>query len=148
MGEHITKSHNKSLLLYHVVCTVKYRRIVFYEGVENSLKNICLGIQERYEIIFLEIGAEDNHVHFLIQSIPMFSPKQIVQMLKSITGKEIFRLHPEVKQKLWGGQFWTDGYYVSTVGAYANEAVIREYVKKQGQEKSYKKIHSDQLRLF
>ena len=148
MGEHITKSHNKSLLLYHVVCTVKYRRVVFYEGVETSLKNICFGIQERYEVFFIEIGADDNHVHFLIQSVPMFSPKQIVQMLKSITAKELFRLHPEVKQKLWGGQFWTDGYYVSTVGAHANESVIREYVKKQGSEKEYKKIHFSQLRLF
>ena len=148
MGEHITKSHNKSMLLYHVVCTVKYRRVVFYEGVENSLKNICAGIEERYEVFFIEIGADDNHVHFLIQSVPMFSPKQIVQMLKSITAKELFRLHPEVKQKLWGGQFWTDGYYVSTVGAHTNELVIREYVKKQGHEKEYKKIHFSQLRLF
>lgn len=148
MGEHITKSHNKSLLLYHIVCTVKYRRVVFYEGVENSLKNVCLGIQERYEVFFIEIGADDNHVHFLIQSVPMFSPKQIVQMLKSITAKELFRLHPEVKQKLWGGQFWTDGYYVSTVGAHTNESVIREYVKKQGHEREYKKIHFSQLRLF
>ena len=148
MGEHITKSHNKSLLLYHVVCTVKYRRVVFYEGVETSMKNICFGIQERYEVFFIEIGADDNHVHFLIQSVPMFSPKQIVQMLKSITAKELFRLHPEVKQKLWGGQFWTDGYYVSTVGAHTNESVIREYVKKQGSEKEYKKIHFSQLRLF
>ena len=148
MGEHITKSHNKSLLLYHVVCTVKYRRVVFYEGVENSLKSICAGIEQRYEVFFIEIGADDNHVHFLVQSVPMFSPKQIVQMLKSITAKELFRLHPEVKQKLWGGQFWTDGYYVSTVGAHTNESVIREYVKKQGHEKEYKKIHFSQLRLF
>ena len=148
MGEHITKSHNKSLLLYHVVCTVKYRRVVFYEGVENSLKNVCKGIEERYEVFFIEIGADDNHVHFLVQSVPMFSSKQIVQMLKSITAKELFRLHPEVKQKLWGGQFWTDGYYVSTVGAHTNESVIREYVKKQGTEKEYKKIHFSQLRLF
>ena len=148
MGEHIAKRHNKSLLLYHVVCTVKYRRIVFYEGVENSLKNICFGIEERYEIFFIEIESDDNHVHFLVQSVPMFSPKQIAQMLKSITAKELFRLHPEVKQKLWGGQFWTDGYYVSTVGAHANESVIREYVKKQGHEKEYKKIHFSQLRLF
>jgi REP element-mobilizing transposase RayT len=148
MGEHISKRHNKSLLLYHIVCTVKYRRIVFQEGVENSLKSICEGIEERYEIFFIEIGADDNHVHFLIQSVPMYSAKKIVQMLKSITAKEIFRLHPEVKQKLWGGQFWTDGYYVSTVGLYANEAVIKEYVKRQGEEKNYKKIHNSQLRLF
>ena len=134
--------------MYHFVCAVKYRRIVFYEGVESTLKDVCKGIEERYEISFIEVGADENHVHFLVQSVPMFSPKQIVQMVKSITAREIFRLCPEVKTKLWGGQFWNDGYYVSTVGLHSNEAVIKEYVKKQGHAKSYKKIHGTQLRLF
>jgi REP element-mobilizing transposase RayT len=148
MSEHIHKSHNKSLLLYHLVCPIRYRRKVLTEEVSQTLKNICLEISSRYEIHFLEIGCDDNHVHFLIQSVPMMSPKKIVNTIKSLTSREIFRLHPEVKRFLWGGKFWTSGYYINTVGQYANEEVIKKYVQGQGNQKDYKKIHSSQLRLF
>ena len=144
--KHITKSHHKSLLLYHFVCPSKYRREVFTKGVENTLKETCEGISLRYEIRFVEIGSDEEHVHFLIQSVPMYSPKKVIQIIKSITAVEIFKHHPEVKQKLWGGKFWTSGYYVNTVGQYANADVIRAYVKNQGKE--YKQIHRIQLELF
>jgi putative transposase len=112
------------------------------------LKSICLEISTRYEIHFLEIGCDDDHVHFLIQSVPMLSPKKIVNTVKSLTAREIFRLHPEVKRFLWGGKFWTSGYYINTVGQYANEEVIMKYVQGQGNDKKYQKIHKAQLRLF
>ena len=104
MSEHIKKSHNKSLLLYHLVCPIKYRRKVLSQEVSATLKTVCLEISKRYE------------VHFLIQSVPMMSPKKLSNMIKSITAREIFRLHPEEKQFLWGGKFWASGYYVNTVG--------------------------------
>lgn len=146
MVEHITKRHNKTLLLYHFVCPAKYRRKVFTKELEETLKNICLGIQERYEIYFVEIGADEDHVHFLVQSVPILSPTMIVQTIKSITAKEVFRSHPEARKLLWGGKFWTSGYYVNTVGQYANEKIIAEYVRNQG--KNYKQIHRSQLSLF
>jgi REP element-mobilizing transposase RayT len=73
-------------------------------------------MEVRYEIKFLAIWAEKDHVHFLVQSVPKYSPKQIVQIIKSITARKIFEECPEVKKMLWAGQFWTDGYYVGTVG--------------------------------
>ncbi len=146
MVDHVTKRHNKTLLLYHFVFPAKYRRKVFSQKVEHILKAICLGIQDRYEIYFVEIGTDEDHVHFLLQSVPVLSPKIIAQTIKSITAKEIFRVHPEVKKLLWGGKFWTSGYYVNTVGQYANEKTIAEYVKNQG--KHYKQIHRVQLSLF
>ena len=119
------------------------------EEVEKSLVEVCKNIESRFEIQFLEIGADENHVHFLMQSIPMMSPQSIVQVVKSITARELFRLHPEVKQQLWGGQFWTDGYYINTVGQYANEEIIQKYILEQGDDKKkYKSFHSNQLRLF
>ena len=148
MSDHIHKSHNKSLLLYHLVCPIKYRRSVLTDEVSMTLREICLGISSRYEIHFVEIGCDENHVHFLIQSVPMMSPKKIVNTIKSLTGREIFRLHPEVKQFLWGGKFWTSGYYINTVGQYANEEVIKKYLKEQGRVNEYKKIHTSQLKLF
>jgi putative transposase len=148
MSEHIHKSHNKSLLLYHLVCPIKYRRSVLSDLVEASLIDVCKNISTRYEIHFVEIGVDENHVHFLIQSVPMLSVKSIAQTVKSITAKELFRLHPEVKTKLWGGNFWTSGYYVNTVGQYANEDVILKYIQNQGEPKgSYKKLHKNQLSI-
>ena len=69
-------------------------------------------------------------------------------MLKSITAKELFKRFPEIKVKLWGGKFWTSGFYANTVGQYGNEEVIRVCVKNQGTEKEYKKLHTNQLTLF
>jgi len=146
VSEHVFRRHNKTLLLYHLVCPAKYRRKVFTEEVEKTLKEVCLGIEERFEISFIEIGADEDHVHFLVQGVPLLSPYTIVQTIKSITAKEIFRLHPEVKKMLWGGKFWTSGYYANTVGQYGNEKVIRDYVQRQGL--TYHQIHRGQLTLF
>jgi REP element-mobilizing transposase RayT len=149
MSETLRKSHNVSILIYHFVCPAKYRRIVFGEEVEEVLRETCLEIEKRYEIKFIEIGADRDHVHFLVQSVPTYSTKKIIQTIKSITAREIFAQIPEVKQQLWGGEFWTDGYYVSTVGQHGNEETIRRYVEEQGIEKEYKQIHyDDQLKLF
>ena len=146
MSEHIFKRHNKSLLLYHIVCPSKYRRKIFINEVEKTLKEVCIEISKRYEITFIEIGNDEDHVHYLVQGVPIESPKAIVQTIKSITAREIFRLHPEVKKMLWGGQIWTSGYYINTVGQYGNEKVIREYVENQGRQ--YKQIHRSQLNMF
>ena len=135
-------------MLYHYVCPAKYRRIIFSDSVDKSLKEVCLEISKRFEIEFVEIGTDKDHVHFLIQSVPTMSPTQIIRTVKSITGKELFRLHPEIKQKLWGGEFWTKGFYVHTVGRHGDENTIQQYVKSQGIEKEYKKLHEQQLRLF
>jgi putative transposase len=148
-SEYIHKSHNVSVLLYHFVCPAKYRRVIFSEAVDESLKDICLEISKRYEIRFLEIGVDKDHVHFLIQSIPRMSPSQIMRMVKSLTAREIFKKHPEVKEKLWGGEFWTDRYFVNTVSKFGDEASISRYVRDQGVEKDYKVLHSEkQLTLF
>ena len=148
MSEYVHKSHNISVLLYHFVCPAKYRRVVFTEAVDETLKEICLEISQRYEIEFIEIGTDNDHVHFLIQSVAMMSPSKIIQAVKSITAKEIFKLHPEVKQQLWGGEFWTKEYYVNTVGRHGDENTIQAYVKSQGKINEYKKLHSQQLQLF
>ena len=145
MSEHIIKRHNKNLLLYHFVCPAKYRRDVFSSDVEETLKNVCLKIGAMYEMNFIEIGADENHVHFLVQGVPVLSPSRIVQIIKSITAKELFREHPSIKKKLWGGALWTTGYYINTVGQYGNETVIQKYVKEQGKE--YKQIYRGTIQL-
>ena len=130
MSEHIVKRHNKTVLLYHFVFPLKWK-VITIEIVE-SLKEICFEISERYEVHFIEIGYEPDHVHFLVQSVPAMCISEIVGILKSITAKQLFQRYPEIKAKLWGGNFWTSGYYANTVGQYGNEEVIRKYVENQG----------------
>jgi len=148
MSEYIHKSHNVSVLLYHLVCPAKYRRVIFSDEVDKALKDICLEISKRYEIQFLEIGTDKDHVHFLIQSIPTYSPKKIVQTLKSITAREIFKRMPDIKQMFWGGEFWSKGYFINTVGKHASEETIKNYIKEQGKAEEYKILHKEQLSLF
>jgi REP element-mobilizing transposase RayT len=143
MSKFIHKSHNVSVLMYHIVCPAKYRRMVFSETVDAKLKEVCTEIQRRYEIEFLEVGTDSDHVHFLVQSAPMMSPQKIVQIIKSLTAREIFKSCPEVKKQLWGGAFWSDGYFISTVSAHATEEMIKNYVQQQG-----KLEEGGQLRLF
>lgn len=148
MSHLIRKSHNVSILVYHFVCPAKYRRAVIDEEVDQVLKGVCLEIAQRYQIEFLEIGTDKDHVHFLVQSVPSYSPTKIVTIIKSFTAREVFARVPSVKKQLWGGEFWTDGYYVGTVGQHATEEAIRQYVKNQGQENEYKQLHVQQLKLF
>ena len=144
--QHLKKPHNKTLFIYHLVCPVKYRRDVFTEAVSQSLKTVCLEFGPAYEIYFLEIGIDDDHVHFLIQTIPNIRFSDMVKKIKSITAKYIFRHHTEVKTKLWGGNFWTQGYYANTVGN-ASMSIITNYVKNQGIP-NYTQLHAAQPQLF
>ena len=148
MSLYIHKSHNVSVLLYHIVCPVKYRKVIFSKEVGHVLKEICIEISKSYEIHFIEIGTDGDHVHFLVQSVPTYSPTKIVRTIKSITAREIFYRLASVKETLWGGELWTDGYYVNTVGKKGNETVIQKYIQEQGNEAEYKQLHYEQLKLF
>ena len=145
---YLHKRHNVSVLLYHLVCPAKYRRVVFDSSVDNVLREVCLDIAARYEIDFLEIGTDGDHVHFLIQSIPRYSPTKIVTLIKSLTAREVFARCPHVKKKLWKGEFWSDGYFLATVGLHANAQTISDYVRQQGTTQQYQQLHTQQLSLF
>ena len=92
--------------MYHVVCAAKYRRVVMSERVDEVLREACIEIEKRWEIVFLEIGLDRDHAHFLIQSVPSYSPTRIVTTVKSVIAHEVFAKAPEVKEQLWGGEFW------------------------------------------
>ena len=145
MSRVIHKSPNVSVLLYHAVFPAKYRRVVFDDTVEGVLRSVCLDISLRYEIEFIEIGTDGDHVHFLLQSVPTYSPTKIITLIKSLVAREVFKRCPHVKKQLWGGEFWSDGYFVSTVGPQGNENTIADYVRDQGQEepcpRAYQQLH-------
>ena len=91
MSEYIHRKHNVTVLLYHLVFPAKYRRAVLDEQVDAVLREVCLEIEKRYEVKFIEIGTEKDHVHFLVQSVPTYSVTKLVTILKSLTAKEVFR---------------------------------------------------------
>ena len=148
MSDIVRKRHNANVMLYHIVCPTKFRRIVLNNQIDILLKNTCIQIALRYDMNFVEIGTDKDHVHFLVQSVPVMSGTRIVTIIKSITAREIFSQYPLLKKDLWGSEFWSDGYYIATVGRKGNETVISNYVKEQGREKEYAKLHRSQLTLF
>jgi REP element-mobilizing transposase RayT len=146
-SRYIHKPHNVSVLMYHLVCAAKYRRVVMSKHVDEVLRRACVEIEKRWEIQFLEIGLDRDHAHFLIQSVPSYSPSRIVQMVKSVIAREVFAQAPEVKQQLWGGAFWGEGYFVNTVGQHGSESVIAAYVARQGEGVNYQVLHKGQMDL-
>jgi putative transposase len=129
MSIYIHKRHNVTVLIYHLVCPTKYRKVVITEQVDSLIEETCIEISKRFQMHFLEIGTDHDHVYFLIQSVPMMLPTKIVRVVKSITAREIFARIPEVKKQFWGGEFWSDGYYMATVGKNGTETAIQQYVK-------------------
>jgi len=135
-------SHKVFRLKYHFVFCIKYRKDLFLDDKYiNTIKEICLDIEKRYYIKFETVGFDEKHVHFMLQSAPKYSTSKIFQIVKSITAREIFKRHLEIKEELYNGEFWSDGGYVATVGEGVNADVIRTYIKNQGRK-------SEQLRLI
>jgi putative transposase len=123
--------------------TVKYRRNLFTEEIEQVILEVMGGFKERYEIEVHTVGFDKNHVHVLCRFLPKYSGGQVVRLMKSITAREVFRRVPSVKQWLWGGEFWSDGYYIATVSGRGDKKVIEEYIKNQGRQADV-----EQLKLF
>ena len=139
-----TTEHNAYQIHYHFVTPVKYRKAIFGSSDrEQTLIRICTEIEERYSIEFEQVGMDRDHVHYLLSAAPKYAPSQIIQIVKSIIARELFRQHPELRKDLWGGELWTDGFFVATVGEGGNKDIIKQYVAKQGQRED-----ESQLKLF
>lgn len=128
---------------YHVVFPVKYRKVLLKEEIVSRIKEIGKELEERYDLEIEQLGCDGDHIHVLCSLHPKYAPGQFVRLFKSITAKEIFKKYPEVKKELWGGEFWTDGYYVATVGERGDWKVVEKYVKEQG-----KRAEDIQLRML
>jgi len=129
---------------YHIVFPVKYRKALLDKEVTTIIMETAEALTERYAIEMEAIGSDRDHIHLLCSAHPKVAPGRIVQIFKTITAREIFRKKPTVKRELWGGEFWTDGYYVATVGERANWETVEKYVQRQG----YPKAELRQLKSF
>ena len=128
---------------YHIVFPVKYRRALLDREVEKKLKEISTALCERYDFEIEQIGADLDHVHLLCSFHPKYGGGQIVRVFESNTSRELFKAFPWLKRDLWGGEFWSDGYYLATVSTGGNWKVVERYIRNQG-----KKPEDVQLRIF
>ena len=128
---------------YHIVFPVKYRKALLSQEIERELIRITKEIEIRYDVEIEKLGADKDHIHLLCSFHPKYSVGQLVKIYKSITARELFRIYPEIKRDLWGGEFWSDGYYVGTVGEKGNWDVVVKYISTQGA-----KSQDVNLRLF
>lgn len=143
MGEVHKGYHCGYQIHYHLVLPVKYRKALFSQEITRGIKEIVLKIEDRYGLEIERLGCDQDHVHILCSAHPKYAPGQLVRLFKSISARELFRMFPAIKRDLWGGEFWTDGYYVGTVGERGNWEVVEKYIKEQG--KTPKEV---QLRLW
>lgn len=147
MGKYWSTSHSRYTLKYHFVWCTKYRRkLLDVKERSGYFQEVLLEIGERYWFEFDTVGTDGNHVHLFLGAAPRYSPAEIAKIIKSITARELFKKFPEIRKKLWGGEFWEDGYFVRSVGDEVTEEVIRQYIKKQGRESRHAAF--EQMALF
>lgn len=128
---------------YHVVFPVKYRKALLSEEIVQRIKEIAKELEDRYEFEVEQVGCDLDHIHLLVSLHPKYAPGQFVRLFKSITAKQLFKQFPDLKAELWGGEFWTDGYYVGTVSEKGSWKAVEQYVRNQG-----KKPEDMQLRML
>ena len=135
--------HNVSEPYYHIQLTIKYRKSLLNGRTGRIILEVTKGFKERYAIEVSHVGFDKNHVHFLCKFLPKYSEGQVIRLIESITAREIFERVPEIKKELWGGEYWTDGYYFATVSGRGDKKVIEKYIEGQGRAEDIK-----QLKLF
>jgi putative transposase len=127
-------SHAVYDLKYHMVWVPKYRKMILKGDLAKRLREVFGEIAERYEFEIDTMEVKEDHVHLFLTAPPRYSPAGVVQIIKSISAKVVFKEFPEVKEQLWGGEFWSDGYFVRSVGDKVTSDVIRRYIKYQHHE--------------
>ncbi len=124
--------HNAYDTHYHIVFPVKYRKSLLTNEIPLAIVEIAQEISERYDIEFEKIGTDLDHIHILASFAPKYSGSDVVRIFKSITAKELFARFPQLRKELWGGEFWSDGFYMATVGERGNWKAVERYVANQG----------------
>jgi putative transposase len=127
--------HNAYDAHYHLVFPVKYRKALLIKEIPLALNQLAKEIGQRYDIEFEQLGYDQDHIHILCSFPPKYGGSDIVRIFKSITARELFKQFPLLKKELWGGELWSDGFYLSTVSERGNWQTVEQYVKNQGKNK-------------
>ena len=115
---------------YHLVWCPKYRKKVFEQGaIKEQAEQLIRRICEEYDFELVDIQVETEHVHILISFPPKRSIGEVVRIIKSISARKLFREFPSLKQRLWSGELWEDGYFARRVGDRMTRDVIEKYIE-------------------
>ncbi|MEX0939864.1 MAG: IS200/IS605 family transposase [Candidatus Babeliales bacterium] len=140
-------SHHVFRIMYHFVWIPKYRHKIFREPYRSNLKEIIYKIGYDYNIEIVELEVPTDHIHMIVKSEPKQCPSKIMQIIKSISARNFFKLYPEIRKKyFWGGKLWTQSFFVETIGN-ANDEVIRKYVRNQLKKMDAQEIWGKQLKV-
>ena len=130
MGIRRTK-HAVYDLKYHLVWIPKYRKHILDKEVSDYLKTIFNKIAEEYEFRIDTMEVMEDHVHIFVEVPPKYSPARVIQIMKSISAREVFMEFPDLRKQLWAGELWNDGYFVRSVGDKVTADIIRRYIEYQ-----------------
>lgn len=136
--------HNAYDTHYHLVFPVKYRKALLTDDIPLAINHLAEEISQRYDIEFEQLGYDQDHLHILTSFPPKYSGSDVVRIFKSLTARQLFKQFPRLRQELWGGEFWSDGFYLATVSERGNWKTVEQYVTNQGKTKD--DVH--QLPLF
>jgi putative transposase len=142
MGIRSTKSAVYDLK-YHLVWVPKYRKHIFDDELRGYVKEIFQQIAEEYEFRIDTMEIMEDHVHVFIEAPPRYSPSEIVQTMKSISAREVFKRYPRLRKQLWAHELWSDGYFVRSVGDNVTSDIIRKYIEYQTHQDN-----ASQLKMF
>ena len=124
--------HNAYDAHYHFVFPVKYRKSLLGNDIPRAIKDVAEGIADRYDITFEQMGTDGDHIHILCSFPPKYGGSDVARIFKSITARELFKRFPLLKKELWGGEFWSDGFYLATVSERGDWKTVEKYVANQG----------------
>ena len=115
---------------YHLVWCPKYRKDIFVRAeVKERAEQLLREIAEQYEFEMQELEVAEDHVHLMVSFPPRYAISEVVRLIKSLNGRELFRSFPSLKQRLWAGQMWEDGYFARTVGDRMTSEAVRRYIQ-------------------
>ena len=132
--------HSTYRIRYHMVFVMKYRKKLINDEIFEYIKEVCKGITERYYLYFDALGSDGDHLHMVVEGAPRYAPSKIMQICKSVLAIQIFKKFPKLKEPLWGGEFWSDGGHIDTVGDGRGLDEVTNYVKEQGRDLKQMKL--------
>jgi putative transposase len=124
-----------------MVFVVKYRKNLISADIFEFMKKVCEGISARYFLNFDALGSDGDHLHVVVEGAPRYSPSRIMQICKSILAIQVFKQFPALKEALWGGEFWSDGGHIDTVGDGRGLEAVKKYVRDQGGDPNQLSLH-------
>ena len=142
MGLRRTK-HAVFDIKYHLVWVPKYRKHILVDEVAQYTKEVFQQIADEYGFWIDTMEVMEDHVHVFIEVPPKYSPAEVVQILKSISARQVFKKFRKLRKQLWSGKLWSDGYFARSVGDKVTADIIRRYIEYQAREHT-----SPQLPMF